>query len=129
MSADVPVQYYQSIIAIELAVAGALLFQIRYFDKDEETGSGSSPWLRLFIAIVLVATVFGSLEALREHRGSWAAALVTVGLAVSLLPILVKVLPPISRDLETHQYDPHVWVTVVGLVLYVAVVAVVVLHR
>jgi hypothetical protein len=27
----VPIQYFQSVIAVELAVTGALLFQIRYF--------------------------------------------------------------------------------------------------
>jgi hypothetical protein len=126
---DVPIQYFQSIIAIELAVAGALLFQIRYFDKGAEAGSGSDPRLRLLMAIVLISTVFASLEAMREGWGSWSAALVTVGVAVSLLPILVKVLPPLSRDLETQRHDPHRWVTVVGLLVYVAVVTVVVLHR
>jgi hypothetical protein len=30
---DVPVQYFQSVIAIELAVAGALLWQIRFFES------------------------------------------------------------------------------------------------
>jgi hypothetical protein len=54
---------------------------------------------------------------------------VTVGLAVSLLPILVKVLPPLSRHLETQRHDPHRWVTVVGLLVYVAVVTLVVIHR
>src|SRR5262249_33856866 len=54
--ADVPVQYFQSIIAIELAVAGALLFQVRYFDRDAAAGSTSDPWIRLFMAIVLAAT-------------------------------------------------------------------------
>lgn len=33
-----PVRYFQSIIAIELAVAVALLFQVRYFDKDATAG-------------------------------------------------------------------------------------------
>ena len=126
---DVPIQYFQSIIAIELAVAGALLFQIRYFDKDAEAGSGSDPRLRLLMAVVLMSTVFASLEAMREGWGSWSAALVTVGLAVSLLPILVRVLPPLSRDLETQRHDPHRWVTVVGLLVYVTVVTLVVIHR
>jgi hypothetical protein len=27
----VPIQYFQSVIVVELAVTGALLFQIRYF--------------------------------------------------------------------------------------------------
>ena len=126
---DVPVQYFQSIIAIELAVAGALLFQVRYFDRDAAAGSTSDPWIRLFMAIVLAATLFGCLEAMREGWGSPAAVLVTVGLAVSLLPILVRVLPPLTRDIRTNRHDPHRWVTVVALALYVAIVTVVVLNR
>jgi hypothetical protein len=34
---DVPVQYFQSVITIELAVAGALLWQIHYFDSKSRT--------------------------------------------------------------------------------------------
>jgi hypothetical protein len=30
---NVPVQYYQSVIAIETAVTGVLLFQIRFFEQ------------------------------------------------------------------------------------------------
>jgi len=129
LSADVPVQYFQSVIAVELAVAGALLFQVRYFDKDAAAGRQSDPLLRLFMLVVLAATLFGCLEAMREGWGSLAAVLVTVGLAVSLLPILVRVLPPLTRDIETRRHDPHWWVTVVGLSLYVAIVTVVVLSR
>ncbi|HKB40537.1 MAG TPA: hypothetical protein VKD72_29195 [Gemmataceae bacterium] len=105
--AEVPVQYFQSVIAIELAVAGALLFQVRYFDRDPAARSQSDPWIRLFMAIVLGATLFGSLEAMREGWGSLAAVLVTVGLAVSLLPILVRVLPPLTRDIKTQRHDPR----------------------
>ena len=32
---DVPVQYFQSVIAIELAVTGALLWQIRFFESRD----------------------------------------------------------------------------------------------
>jgi hypothetical protein len=39
------------------------------------------------------------------------------------------VLPPLSRDLETQRYDRDLWVTVVGLLVYVAVVTLVVIHR
>ncbi len=81
------------------------------------------------MATVLAATLFGCLEAMREGWGSLAAVLVTVGLAVSLLPILVRVLPPLTRDIRTSRHDPHRWVTVVGLALYVAIVTVVVLNR
>ena len=31
---DAPVQYFQSIIAVLLAVSGALLFQVRFFDNN-----------------------------------------------------------------------------------------------
>ena len=72
---DVPVQYFQSVIAIELAVAGALLWQIRYFESSTARREGDSlPDARLRIAL--------------------AAQAVTVGLAVSVLPILLRVLPP-----------------------------------
>ena len=40
--------------------------------------------------IVLTATLFGSLEAIREGGGLEVAVLVTVGLAVSILPILLN---------------------------------------
>ena len=130
MSSDVPVQYFQSIIAVELAVAGALLFQVRFFDKDQgDNGTRVDPRLLVLMAIVLAATLFGSLEAIREGWGSLAAVFVTVGLAVSLLPILLRVFPPLARDLETHQRPPNFWFTILGLVLYAAVVAVIVFHR
>ena len=67
--------------------------------------------------------MFGSLEAIREGGGRWAAVLVTVGLAVSVLPIVLRVLPPLRRDAETRQRDPQFWITVVGLILYATVVA------
>jgi hypothetical protein len=38
---DVPVQYFQSVITIELAVAGALLWQMRYFEP--RGGHGTAP--------------------------------------------------------------------------------------
>lgn len=125
---DIPVQYYQSVIAIELAVTGALLFQVRFFDTggDSSESSGVDPRVRLLFAIVLTATLFGSLEAIREGGGRWVAVLVTVGLAVSMLPILLGVLPPLRRDVQTRQRDPHFWVSVLGLVLYGAVVALII---
>jgi hypothetical protein len=46
-----------------------------------------------------------------------------LGLAVSLLPIVLRVLPPRARDAETDERDPDYAVTIVGLLLYVAVVA------
>ena len=79
---------------------------------------------------VITATLFASLEAMREGWGRLAAALVTTGLALSLLPILLRVLPPLTRDLTrdltTQQRDPHLWVTVLGLILYCAIVTTIV---
>ena len=124
---NVPVQYYQSVIAIETAVTGVLLFQIRSFDPDADAPgkSATDPRVRVLMLIVLTATLFGSLEAIREGGGLEVAVLVTVGLAVSILPILLRV-PPLRRDAETHQRDPDFWITVLGLILYAAIVAVIV---
>src|SRR4029453_16265312 len=106
---DVPVQYYQSIIAVEVAIAGALLFQIRYFAPRSEIRDDQDlpdPRLRLAMAVVLGSTLFGSLYAIR-HGGRAADELVTIGLAISLLPILLRVLPPLPRDARTHERDAH----------------------
>jgi hypothetical protein len=51
-----------------------------------------------------------------------AATLVTTGVAVSLLPIVIRVLPPLARDAHTTERDPDYAVTVVGLFVYVVVV-------
>jgi hypothetical protein len=65
---EVPVQFYQSVIAIEVAVTGALLFQVRYFappaDAATEALDLPHPRLRLLMAVVIAATVFGSLDAI-----------------------------------------------------------------
>lgn len=127
MSSHVPVQYFQSVIAVQLGVAGALLFQVRFFDnKSAQRGSQVDPRLRLAMVVVLIASLLASLEAMREGWGSLAAALVTTGLAVSLLPIVLRVLPPLTRDLETQKRDPHLWVSVLGLILYGAIVTILV---
>jgi len=125
---EVPVQYFQSVIAIAMGVAGVLLFQIRFFDASSDARAESSvdARVRLLLLLVLAATVFGSLEAIREGSGRWAAVLVTVGVAVSILPILLRVLPPLRRAAQTEQRDPRAWITVLGLILYAAIVAVIV---
>jgi hypothetical protein len=124
---DVPVQFFQSVIAIELAVTGALLWQMRFFESKnagERRDEGlPDARLRIGLALVLGATVFGSLWAIVDEGPKWAALAVTVGLAVSLLPILLRVLPPLARDAATNKRDPDYAVTVCGLVLYVTVVA------
>ena len=123
---DVPVQYFQSVIAIELAVAGALLWQMRYFESStarrREGESLPDPRLRVGLALVLGATVFGSLWAMADEGPKWAALLVTIGLAVSLVPILLRVLPPLAKDATTNERDPDYAATIVGLFLYVVVV-------
>jgi hypothetical protein len=123
---DVPVQYFQSVIAIELAVTGALLWQIKFFDsKGTARREGELPdaRLRILMALILGATVFGSLWAMADEGPRWAALAVTVGLAISLIPILLRVLPPLARDAATSERDPNSGLTVVGLVMYVGVVA------
>jgi hypothetical protein len=123
----VPVQFFQSTIAIELAVAGALLWEIRYFERGtaaaREREQLPHARLQLLFALVLAATVFGSLWAIADEGGAVAAALVTTGVAFSLLPVLIRVLPPLARDARTSERDPNARVAVVGLAVYAVVVA------
>jgi len=125
----VPVQFFQSVIAIELAIVGTLLWQIRFFDREDTQAETSrrDPRLQLLLLVVLTAVLFGSLEALREGGGQLAAVLLTVGLAVSLLPILLRVLRPVRRDATTQPRDPQLWVTLLGLILFAAVVVLLIL--
>jgi hypothetical protein len=125
----VPVQFFQSVIAIELAIVGTLLWQIRFFDREDTQAETSrrDPRLQLLLLVVLTAILFGSLEALREGGGQLAAVLLTVGLAVSLLPILLRVLRPVRRDATTQPRDPQLWVTLLGLILFAAVVVLLIL--
>jgi hypothetical protein len=67
--------------------------------------------LRVALALVLGATVFGSLWAMADEGPKWAALVVTIGLAVSLVPILLRVLPPLARDATTNERDPDYAVT------------------
>ena len=124
---DVPVQFFQSTIAIELAVSGALLWEIRYFERDATAARDRhrlpDPRLQLLFALVIAATVFGSLWAIADQAKALAATLVTIGVAISLLPILIRVLPPLVRDAHTSERHHDPAVTVVGLVVYAAFVA------
>jgi heme/copper-type cytochrome/quinol oxidase subunit 4 len=123
---DVPVQYFQSVIAIELAVAGALLWQMHFFESSETRRRKEEPppdaRIRVALALVLGVTVFGSLWAMADEGPKWAALLVTIGLALSLVPILLRVLPPLAKDAKTKERDPDYAVTVAGLFVYVVVV-------
>ena len=128
---DIPVQYFQSIIALEAAVTGALLFQVRYFERRIDLGGDADPdprW-RLLVAVILGATVIGSLDGIAHGGGRATAIFVTVGLALSVIPILIRVLPPLV--VEAHPGRAYSAITGVSLVLYAAAVAglVVVLGR
>ena len=83
---DVPVQYFQSVIAIELAVAGALLWQIRFFESKSRPDDEPLPdaRLRLGLALVMGITVFGSLWAIADEGPRWAAHAVAVATATHL---------------------------------------------
>ena len=123
---DVPVQFFQTTIAIELAVAGALLWEIRYFERGTAEGEAKKlpdARLQLFFALVLAATVFGSLWAIADQGEALAATLVTTGVAISLLPILIRVLPPLARDARTSEHNSNSAVTFVGLSVYALVVS------
>jgi hypothetical protein len=63
------------------------------------------------------------LWAMADEGPKWTALAVTVGLAVSLVPILLRVLPPLAKDAATNERDPNYAVTVAGLLLYVGVVS------
>ncbi len=125
---DVPVQYFQSVITIELAVAGALLWQMRYFEPQDGRRAGDrlpDARLRLALALVLGATIFGSLWAIADEGPKWAAVAVMLGLSISVVPIMVRVLPPLTTDAETKERDPGYWITVAALMGYVVLVALV----
>ena len=130
---SVPPQYFQSIIALELAVTGALLWQIRYFEHDPEPNEGSRalphPIVRGLVALVLLGTILGSLLGILHEGEEAVAVLVGIGFMGSLLPILLRVLPPLTRGDGAEERDQPVLVTVLGLLVYVliAVVFVVVL--
>jgi hypothetical protein len=124
---SVPPQYFQSIIAIELGITGALLWQIRYFEHGSRASrQGNRPlpdaWVRLLVAVLLAGTLLGSLLGIANEAGKVVAMLVGIGLAVSLLPILLRVLPPLTRTAETKERDPRFVVTIAGLFLYVVIV-------
>jgi hypothetical protein len=122
---EVPVQFFQSVIGIEVATTGALLFQVRYFEaRDELEGSGRplpDARVRLLMAAVLGATVFGSLFAIATGGQTSVAIAVTVGLAISVLPILLRVLPPLVSSSRSDTT-----VAGLGLILFVLIVVTVV---
>ena len=123
----VPVQFFQSVIAVELAIVGALLWQIRFFDKEDNQAETSRRDPRLQLLLLVVLTILRVAGSAREGGGQLAAVLLTVGLAVSLLPILLRVLRPVRRDATMQPRDPQLWVTLLGLILFAAVVVLLIL--
>ena len=127
MEEEVPIQFFQSVVAIQLAVTGALLFQVRFFSPREETWREDdrlpSATLRLAVAVVLGATLYASLQAMLHGGDRTAAAVLLIGLAVSILPVLLRVLPPLRQDLQTDERPRYVVVTIVGVIVYVVLVA------
>ena len=91
--------------------------------KRRESESLPDARLRVGLALVLGATLFGSLWAIADEGPKWAALAVTVGLAISLVPIGLRVLPPLAKDATTNERDPNYALTVAGLILYAGVVA------
>ena len=75
------------------------------------------------LGLSLGATIFGSLWAIADEGPRWAALAVTVGLGISAIPILLRVLPPLAKDAATNERDPGYALTLLGLVLYTVVVA------
>jgi hypothetical protein len=72
---DVPVQFFQSTVAIELAVSATLLWEIRFFER----GSGGArdraqlpdARLQLLFVLVLGATLFGRYGPSPRTEASW----------------------------------------------------------
>jgi len=122
---EIPVQYYQTVVAIQLAVTGALLFQIRFFDSAH-TITGRHAWRRLAVAVVLGSTLFGCLYSIRHGGGPGAAAAVTTGLALSIVPILLRVLPPLASGARGGGHEGPREVTIVALALYAVATAAIV---
>ena len=124
---EVPIQFFQSVIAIELAVTGPLLFQIKYFSSRagtrREDERSPTPTLRLAVSVVLGATLFGSLLAMLDGGDRLAAAALLIGLAVSILPILLRVLPPLRRAIEAEERPGYVAVSFLGVIAYAILVA------
>jgi len=67
--------------------------------------------------------MFESLWAMADEGPKWAAVAVTIGLAISVLPILLRVLAPLAKHANTDERDPNYGITVVGILAYVLIVA------
>ena len=125
----VPVQFFQSVIAVELAIVGALLWQIRFFEKEDnqEETSGTDPRLKLLLLVVLTAILFGSLG--RAPRRWWPAGRGPAhrGSRSFAIADLVACAAPRSTRRNHATANPQLWVTLLGLVLFAAVVVLLIL--
>ena len=122
---SIPPQYFQSIIALELAVTGALLWQIHYFDREPEAEVRGRalphPLVRGVVALVGFGTILGSLLGI-VYGDRWIAILVGAGFMVSLLPMILRVLPAFGPVEQTREHRTNV-MTVVGLLVSVLIAA------
>lgn len=75
--------------------------------------------------------MFGSLDGIVHRGGREEAMAVTVGVALSVLPILTRVLPQLAGEARPDGQRSISAVTAIGLLLYVVAVAglVVVINR
>ena len=55
VTVDVPVQYFQSVIALETAITGVLLFQIRFFATGKDAPQASEVDPRSTVLLLSVA--------------------------------------------------------------------------
>ena len=97
------------------------MFQIRFFESaraaEGDRVKVPAPWVRLAMAIVIGATLFGSLYAIATHSERIAAVTVNVGLALSVLPILYRVVPPLTSSRSDAA------VTTVGVAIIIALLS------
>ena len=70
----------------------------------------------------LASPVSGSVWAIADEGKAIAATLVTTGVAISILPVLIRLLLPLAREARRGERDPDYAITVVGLFVYVLVV-------
>jgi hypothetical protein len=77
--------------------------------------------MRILFAVVIFVTVFGSLLGIANQWQDVAASVVTVGLAISVLPIVLRALPA-PRSAESGARASRSSTRLVGALLYVALV-------
>ena len=103
---SIPPQYFQSIIALELAVTGALLWQIHYFDREPEAEVRGRalphPIVRGAVALVLLGTILGSLLGI-VYGDRWIAILVAIATIALKGSIIPRMLQKALRDAQIKR--------------------------